>query len=96
MRRFRQERLKEVLKEELSKIIAREVEFNGGLATITDIDISSDLENAIFSVSVFPQDKSKEVLEILRKRQPWLQHLLAEKLRIKHMPKIAFQLSNIA
>ena len=93
MRRFRQERLKEVLKEELGKIIAREVEFDGSLATITDIDVSSDLENAVISVSIFPQDKAEEGLEILRKRQPWLQHLLAEKLRIKHMPKIAFQLS---
>jgi len=45
-------RVNELLKRELSGIIAREVTFEGALVTINQVDVTADLKNADVFVSV--------------------------------------------
>jgi len=51
--RHRPERVANLIKEELSKIISRELEFSNCLVTITGVEIDKKLERAVVNFSVF-------------------------------------------
>lgn len=88
----RYQRVESLIKEELNKIILRELEFPGILVTVTEVDVQRDLDYAVVNVSVLPGDKSGEVLKILNKNRKHLQHLLLRKVNIKPMPEIRFKI----
>jgi ribosome-binding factor A len=88
----RSERVANLIKEELSKIISRELEFPDCLMTITGVDVDAKLEKAIVNFSVLPSEKFKEVLKILEKNRRHLQYLLMKKINIKPMPEIEFRI----
>ena len=80
-----------LLKEEISKIIQREVEFPPGtIITISSVNTSANLIEAKVHVSVFPEDKSEKILRILRKRIFAIQQQLNRKLKMRPTPKIIF------
>lgn len=59
--KHRPERVANLIKEELSKIISRELEFPGCLVTITDAEVNNKLEQATVKFSVFcPSETSPE------------------------------------
>ncbi len=89
--RYRLERVSSLINEELSKIIAREIEFPGCLATITNVEIDKKFAKAIIDFSILPFEKSEEILKILEKNRVHLQYLLMKKINIKPMPKIIFK-----
>ena len=89
---FRSERVSNLIRDELSILITRELEFPGALVTLTEISINKKLELARVNVSVIPKEKEKEALKILVKECGRLQHLLLKKINIKPMPRIEFQL----
>jgi len=91
MKTFRKERLSNLILEELSKLIARELEFDEILVTLTYADISVKMETVQVGVSVIPSDKSEAALKILQKARPELQYLLVKKLSIRHVPEIKFE-----
>lgn len=91
MKTFRLQRLNKLILEELSKLVARELEFGNALVTLTKVEVSENLENAIAGVSVLPSDKIEEVMKILKEARPRLQHLLLKKINIRHIPIIVFQ-----
>ena len=90
----RYQRVTSLIQEELSKIIVRELEFDGALVTMTEVEVQKDLDYAVVKISVIPSTKNKEVLEILHKNQRRLQHVLANKIHIKPMPEIRFQIDS--
>ncbi len=90
--KYRQERLTKVFEEELSKIIAKELEFNGALPTITSVEFSENLEHANIGFSIFPSEKSEEALKILNENKFELRKLLGKKVKIKTMPQVDFQI----
>lgn len=92
MKLHRPKRVSRLIKEELSKLLVKEIEIPESLITITDVEVSNDLEKAIVKITVYPPQKSPEVLEILSKARGQLQFLLTRKLNIKPMPRIAFSL----
>jgi ribosome-binding factor A len=85
-------RVQKLVREELSKIILRELEFPGALVTITEVVVDKKLGMARVKVSVLPADKANEVLKILEKNSGMLQHLLLRKINIKPMPRIRFEI----
>lgn len=87
---FRSERVSKLVREELSKIIIREVEFGDALVTITAVEVDKKLEHAAVSVSVIPSERSRAALALLNKIIGRLQHLLMKKINIKPMPRISF------
>lgn len=88
----RKERLNSLIREELSKIIIKELEFDGALVTITEVETSGELDSAIINFSVIPINKSKDVLKILNSNAGRLQHFLIKKMRIKFCPRIKFKI----
>ena len=90
MRFFRSERVGSLIREELAKILVREVEFTEGLITITEVEVDKKLEHAKVNVSVIPANTAEDALEILTKSAGHFQHLLLKKMNIKPMPRITF------
>lgn len=83
--------MESLVQAKLSEIILREVDIPlGALVTLSYVKVSSDLLNGEVGVSVIPGEKIKEVMELLKKEQGRLQHLLNYSLNLKPMPRIEF------
>ncbi|HUC31237.1 MAG TPA: ribosome-binding factor A [Candidatus Paceibacterota bacterium] len=90
---FRSERVGKLIREELSKMILREVELPA-LATITEVDVDKKLDAARVKVSVIPASAEKEVLAELTKNAGHFQYLMLRKINIKPMPRIFFEIDH--
>src|SRR3972149_12054491 len=89
----RLEKLNEQLKEELSKIILREMDFsNETLVTITRVETSdTKLACRVFISILAPGDEAEdEILSELIRRSGFIQRILNRRLRIRPVPKIRF------
>jgi len=83
-------RVNQLLKQEIGQSLLREIDFDGTLVTITEVDASDDLRQAKVKISVMPTEKSEQVLRILEKNIYHLQQILNKKLNMKTVPKIRF------
>src|SRR5437899_9521142 len=87
-------RVNELLKRELSGIIAREISFAGALVTINHVDVSADLKNAHVFVSVLGPDLGESVISKLASHRTTLQAELARHVTMKYTPHLIFHLDN--
>ena len=87
---FRPERMAKLMREQLSSIVTREVEFPDMLVTITQVEIDNKLEMAKVRVSVFPSKDEKKAFALLEHAQGRLRHLLMKKVSMKHFPQLMF------
>jgi len=85
-------RVNEVIKRELSGIIAREISFEGSLVSINHVDVTSDLKSAHVFVSVLGSDNGESVLKKLEEHRPALQSELAGRVTMKFTPHLLFHL----
>lgn len=84
-------RVNQLIKEELSQIILREVEFPSGvLVTLTRVETSSNLNESRVYISCIPETEQEKVMSILNSQVWRLQQLLNKRLRIRPIPKIIF------
>jgi ribosome-binding factor A len=86
-------RVNEVLKRELSAMIAREIAFDKELVTINQVDTTSDLKNAHVFVSVLGANGAK-VIEKLEAHRKTLQGELAKHVVLKYTPHLVFHLDD--
>ena len=102
---YRPERVSSLIKQELSAIIIKNVEFPAGsLVTITDVEVDKKLEHAKIGISVLcpsgtspagkPSDCANKVLYILGKVAGHLQYLLMKRVNIKPLPRIIFEIDH--
>lgn len=85
------QKVNELLKRELGKIILKELEFSRDvLITITRVDTSPDLRGAKILVSVIPKNQIFLVLRVLKRNIYNLQKKLDKRLRMRPVPKIEF------
>jgi ribosome-binding factor A len=85
-------RMNSLIRDELSNVLLRDVEFpDGVLTTITRVEVSDDLFNASVYISVLPDDKRERVFEILNKLIYFIQQKLNKRLRMRPIPKIFFR-----
>ena len=87
-------RVNELLKRELSGIIAREISFAGALVTINEVDVSADLKNAHVFVSVLGPDLGASVISKLASHRATLQAELARHVTMKYTPHLIFHLDD--
>lgn len=92
---LRTEKVNELLRQEVSQILLKEVNFEDALVTIINVETSSDLKQAKIKVSVIPTEKKEKVLEIIRKNIFDIQQILNKKLCMKNVPKLIFEIDKI-
>lgn len=87
----RMTRVNELVKQQLAIIIREELEMPKGVVlTILKVEVSRDLHYAKVFVSVLPEDKIKDVLSLLISSSKDIQYELAEKIEMRHTPKLRF------
>jgi ribosome-binding factor A len=90
--KHRKLRVNELLKRELSIIVAREIAFEDVLVTINQVDVTPDLKNAHVFVSVLKPEMGAKVIEKLDKHRAELQSILGRHLTMKYTPHLVFHL----
>ncbi|HEY6070207.1 MAG TPA: 30S ribosome-binding factor RbfA [Chthoniobacterales bacterium] len=85
-------RVNEVVKRELSGIVARELNFENALVSINHVDVASDLKNAHVFVSVLGPESAESVMKKLEEHRPALQTELAKRVTMKFTPHLLFRL----
>lgn len=94
---YRLEKLNSLIKEELSKILQREIEFPPDvLVTVTKVDVSSDVTHAKIGISVLPDKKADYIINKLQKNIGLIQSLLNKRLVLHFVPKISFKIDKTA
>jgi len=87
-------RVNELVKRELSGIIAREVSFDSGIVTINHVNVTPDLKNAHVFVSVLGAETPGNVITTLEEHRVSLQGELAKHVVLKYTPHLVFHLDN--
>jgi ribosome-binding factor A len=85
-------RVNELLKRELSGIIAREISFDSAIVSINHVDVAPDLKNAHVFVSVLGAESSASVMGKLESHRVALQAELARHVVLKYTPHLVFHL----
>lgn len=85
------QRVNQLIRKELSQILFREVDFpNNSLVTITRVENTRNLKQANIYISVIPESKTLNVLQILEKLIYYLQQKLNKRLKMRPLPRIRF------
>lgn len=89
----RTEKLRKLLKEEVSDILRREIKDPRlGFFTVIDTEITSDLQHAKVFVSIMgtPEER-KQGMDVLKHAQHFVRQQLGKRVRMKTLPDIQFQ-----
>ena len=92
----RTDRIDELLREEMSAILQREVDDPRiGFATITDVETAPDLRHAKVLVSVIGQaEERRATLAAMGRAMPFVRHELGKRLRLKRIPEFHLELDD--
>jgi ribosome-binding factor A len=90
--KHRKLRVNELVKRELSSIIAREVNFEGVLVSINAVDVAPDLKSAHVFVSTLGTKNGVKVIGKLEVHRPALQAELSRHVVLKYTPHLIFHL----
>src|SRR5436190_18453737 len=92
--KHRQLRVNELVKRELSAIVAREISFEGALVSINDVDVTPDMKSAHVFVSVLGSSQRENVINKLEANRTALQAELSKKVVLKYTPHLVFHLDD--
>lgn len=96
MSNFRIQKLNEILREEVSKILQREIDISRDtLITISRVETSKDLKNSTVSITILPEEKEEETLSQIQKQIYFIQKTLNRTLRTKPVPRLRFGIDKI-
>ena len=89
----RLDRVREVIKRELSEIIPREIAFKATLVTVQQVDITPDLKQChVYVSAIGTESEKKAALTALEHRSKILQHNLSKRVILKYTPQLHFKL----
>ncbi len=90
----RQQKLRELLKEQVSEILHRELKDPRlGFVTVTDAEITADLRYAKVFVSIMGTDDERESsMAVLKNSQRFVRQAFAKRVSMKVLPEIEFRL----
>jgi ribosome-binding factor A len=92
--KHRQLRLNELVKRELSAIIARQINFEDVLVSINAVDVTPDLKNAHVFVSILGAANGASVIDKLEAHRPVLQAELSRHVVLKYTPHLIFHIDD--
>ena len=92
---LRIEKVNELIKQEVGKIILSEINFSTDImVTVMRAEVSKDLRYADVFISVLPFEKKEEAEEILKENIYFIQKILNKKLFMKPLPRIKFKIDD--
>jgi ribosome-binding factor A len=88
----RPERVGEAIRDELSKLIARELRDPGvGFITLTTVKVAPDLQLArVYYTSMGDEKSRRETARALDRALPFLRRQIAQRLRLRRAPELQF------
>ena len=94
MSSFRMRRVSELVKQEISEIIRRDIPIGDiGLITVTACEVASDLKTARVYVSVLGgKEKQAAALALLERQHGHIQHALGRAVVLKYTPHLYFHI----
>lgn len=91
----RVERVASLIKREVSQMLMvgiKDDRVGAGMVSITDVDVSGDLQHAKIFVSIYGTDEAKaETMEGLRAATGFVRSELGQRLRLRRTPEILFK-----
>lgn len=90
----RREKVSDVIREEVARLLMTELhDARLGFATVTEVRMSADLKHARIFVSLLSEGAAREeAMDALAAARGFIRKRLAERLRLRHTPEIAFAL----
>lgn len=91
MSKIRVNRVAEQIKKEVSQIIQKELKNpNLGFVTVTDVEVTGDLQQATIYVSILGTDREKaESLAALEKSKGYLRREIGQRIRLRKTPELS-------
>ena len=92
--RYRKLRVQDLIREEISSIIQRDVKDPGiGFVTILEVKMSEDLKRAKVFCSVYGEEEAKQqTVEALKRSRGYIRFLLGKRIKLRYTPEISFVL----
>ena len=85
------QRVNHLIKEEISKVIIKEVEFPPDfLVTVSRVDISPNLNEGKVFISVLPEKGGPKIINILNQNIYNLQQKINQRLNMRPIPRLIF------
>ena len=88
----RQQRINQLLRDEIDKLLRHEADdpVLGSMISITDVEVTQDLQKAKVYVSFLDDSAEKEIMQRLRKAARYFRREIAERLNLRHTPELEF------
>lgn len=90
----RVEKVSSLIKREISQMLISEIKddrVGAGMVSITEVEISGDLQHAKVFVSIYGTNSAKnETMEGLKACTPFVRKSLGKRLSLRHTPEIRF------
>ena len=87
---LRQEKVNSLLKNLAASFLSRET--IGAIISIIRIETSKDLKSAKLFISIFPETKEKEVLDLMNEKKNDLRKYIGSQIRMKFLPTLEFEI----
>ena len=90
---LRANRVGEQMKKEMSDIIGRKIKDPRiGFVTVTDVEVTADLQHAIVYISVLGDEEQKEkTLKGLSQAKGFIRSEIGQRIRLRKTPEISFE-----
>ncbi|MFY9134892.1 MAG: 30S ribosome-binding factor RbfA [Bacillota bacterium] len=93
MSSYRPDRVKAAIREEVSNILQRDLKDPRlGFATVTDVDISGDLQHVKIYVSILGEEESRtETMKALESAKGYIRSEIGRRVPLRLTPEITFE-----
>jgi ribosome-binding factor A len=95
----RKKKIAGVIQKDMADVLQRAATdggLKGLLISVSKVTVTSDLSIAKIYLSIFPEDRGKEMLEGIQSNQPLIRHELAKRTRnqLRRMPQLLFYIDD--
>ena len=88
----RQQRINQLLRDEIDKLLRLETDdpVLSSMISITGVEVTQDLQKAKIFVSFLDDESEKEIMQRLRKAARYFRREIAERINLRHTPELEF------
>jgi ribosome-binding factor A len=88
----RQQRLNQLLRDEIDKLIRHETDdpLLATMISVTGVEVTQDLQKAKVFVSFLDDEHESEIMKRLRKASRFFRREIAESINLRHTPELEF------